>query len=519
MDGQTASDPAHPDQSTGPFTRPLFDDPDARRLSRVGVVDVGSNSVRLVVFDGAARSPAYFYNEKILCGLGAGLRDTGVLNPSGRERALRALKRFKLVADQMGINPLTAVATAAVREATDGPDFVDAVRKTTGIELFVIDGGEEARLSAQGVLLGWPEAQGVVSDIGGSSMELALLTGGAVGDRMTSPLAPQVLAGVEGGAKARQKFIRQHIAALTKALDARRKPLFLVGGSWRAIARIDMVRRNYPLSVQHEYRMTAETIDATLGDVADEDAEVLASRAGVGQSRMALVPLASEVLGPLIDALEPTEIAISAYGIREGLLFEQMPSRLRTRDPLIEAARFAEAKDARIPGFGKTLFGFVRPLFADSTPERLRLVQAACHLHDVNWRAHPDYRAEVCFESATRADLGGLTHEDRVFLGLALLHRYKNSRAKSSYTKMFDLISDADKRTAEILGKAMRLGAMFSVATGNMDEALNWHAERRHLDIRIPEASEALFGEVAQARFRSLVDALGATGAMRLSRK
>jgi exopolyphosphatase/guanosine-5'-triphosphate,3'-diphosphate pyrophosphatase len=68
----------------GPFARPLFDDPSSRALSRVGVVDVSSNSVRLVVFDGAARSPAYFYNEKVMCGLGLGLAETGRLNPRGR---------------------------------------------------------------------------------------------------------------------------------------------------------------------------------------------------------------------------------------------------------------------------------------------------------------------------------------------------------------------------------------------------------------------------------------------------
>ena len=170
-----ASGDAVTTQDWGPFGRPLFDDPSARALSRVGVLDVGSNSVRMVVFDGAARSPAYFFNEKVMAGLGLGLAATGRLNPEGKERALAAIKRFQRLAETMKIAPLTAVATAAVREAEDGPAFREEVWRETGLRLWVIKGDEEARLSAQGVLLGWPGAYGLVCDIGGSSMELAEL--------------------------------------------------------------------------------------------------------------------------------------------------------------------------------------------------------------------------------------------------------------------------------------------------------------------------------------------------------
>lgn len=153
-----------------------------RALSRVGVVDVGSNSIRLVVFDGAARSPAYFYNEKVMAGLGAEMASTGKLNPKGVERGFAALSRFAALAKGMDIEPLTCVATAAVREAEDGPAFQQRVERETGLKLLVIDGEEEARLSAQGVLLGWPEASGLVCDIGGNSMELAEVANGKVGD-------------------------------------------------------------------------------------------------------------------------------------------------------------------------------------------------------------------------------------------------------------------------------------------------------------------------------------------------
>lgn len=511
--GSDTSEAARSDaqaEDWGPYGRPLFNDPDARALSRVGVVDVGSNSVRLVVFDGAARSPAYFYNEKIMCGLGAGLSDTGKLNPKGRARALEALKRFQILAKGLLKDPLTVVATAAVRDASDGPEFCAEVEAATGLRIRVITGEEEARLSAQGVLLGWPGAYGLICDIGGSSMELAEIHDGEVGKCVTSNLGPLKLKDIKGGRRGRKAHIDEVMASLRDQLGDQRDRLFLVGGSWRAIARLDMLRRNYPLTVQHEYRMTAKDVRETVKFIEKGDLEKLRSECGVSSARMALVPYAIDVLSRLIKTFRPKDIAISSYGIREGLLYEQMPDRLRQRDPLIEAARFAEAKDARVPGFGKTLYTFVKPLFSGAPYAKMRLVKAACVLHDVSWRAHPDYRAEVCFDNATRANLGGLKHSERIFLGLALLHRYRNKRQGTHFEHLYDLLPPEKQKEAEILGKAMRFGAMLMVGEDQDIGSLRWQPRKRLLHVELPAASTALFGEVAESRLMSLVNTLKA---------
>lgn len=505
------------DHDWGPFGRPLFEDPSARALMRVGVLDVGSNSVRLVVFDGAARSPAYFFNEKILCGLGAGLGETGHLNPKGRVRALAAIRRFKLLAEGMQLPPLSAVATAAVRDAADGPTFCDQVERETGIRLYVIDGLEEARLSAQGVLLGWPGADGLMCDIGGSSMELAEIHQGKVGKRVTSDLGPLKLAGVKGGKKGLKRQIKTTMEDLATQIGTRPKRLYLVGGSWRAIARIDMLRRDYPLTVLHEYRMTPKGLGTTLAWIDETDLDEVRAHTGTSAARTALVPVAAQVLKRLVRTFRPQEIAVSSYGIREGLLYEQMPARLRERDPLIEACRFYEQKDARVPGFGRSLYSFIRPLFNSMSAERLRIVKAACLLHDVSWRAHPDYRHEVTFEAATRANLGGLTHQERVFLGVALLHRYKANRDDCHFRDIFTILPDKELAKAEVLGKAMRFGAMFAVDKPEDKAALTWHPKKRQLDLAIKSDFADMFGEVAQARFESLALALGATTAVKLS--
>ncbi|WP_321364079.1 Ppx/GppA family phosphatase [uncultured Celeribacter sp.] len=497
-------------QDWGVFGRPLFLDEEARALSRVGVVDVGSNSVRLVVFDGAARSPAYFYNEKIMCGLGAGLRETGRLNPEGKVRAMSAIRRFQKLAQGMGIPPLTAVATAAVREAEDGPAFREEIERETGLSLWVIDGEEEARLSAQGVLLGWPEADGLVCDIGGSSMELAVVSKGEVGKRITSPLGPLKLQGLKGGRKGLKDHIAPIMKELSETMGTAHPRIYLVGGSWRAIARIDMERRNYPLHVLHEYRMSSRSVTDTIKFIRKSDMSELRAKTGTSSSRMSLVPIASEVLRQLVRTFHPKEICVSSYGIREGMLFEQMPQNVRARDPLIEACRFSEMKDARMPGFGKQLHAFIEPVFRARQYEKMRLIRAACLLHDVTWRAHPDYRAEVCFDNATRANLGGLTHKERIFLGLALLHRYKNSRDNTPFANLIEMLTDKEIRDAEVLGKAMRFGAMFAVDVPTDLAKLAYFPKKKELVLSLRPEAEDLFGEVTNARFQSLANSLGA---------
>jgi exopolyphosphatase/guanosine-5'-triphosphate,3'-diphosphate pyrophosphatase len=269
--------------------------------TRIGVVDVGSNSVRLVVFDGMSRSPVYFYNEKVLCGLGVGLAESGCLNPKGRIRALAALRRFAALNKDMGAGALDGVATAAVREASDGPDFVAEVKRETGIDLQVISGAEEAEYSAKGVLLGWPEANGLVCDIGGASMELARVEDGVIGACGTSPLGPQKLQGCDAEVDA---LIVNEIRKLLDVVGNKAGHLFLVGGSWRALARLDMSRRGYPFKVLREYRLSATQMRETIGWIETQNVQALAEHTDTSKERLTLVPRAAKVLTGLLDALD-----------------------------------------------------------------------------------------------------------------------------------------------------------------------------------------------------------------------
>ncbi|TPE52173.1 Ppx/GppA family phosphatase [Amaricoccus solimangrovi] len=480
---------------------------DKARLERIGVIDVGSNSVRLVVFDGMARSPAYFYNEKVLCGLGAGMSETGRLSPAGWESALRALHRFAALAERMNLSGMIAVATAAVREAEDGPAFCDQVRRETGVTLHIASGSEEARLSTQGVLLGWPDAEGLVCDIGGASVELAHVSGGRMVHGATSPLGPLKLADFTDAEK-REKYLRKTAKALRKAVPEAAPRLYLVGGSWRAIARLDMERVDYPLKVLHAYEPPVDQLRETLDWIQTQEQSRMSDMTGTSAARLSLVPLASLVLRELLRRIEPGRVVISAYGLREGLLYRQMPAEMRGLDPLIEACRHQELLSARAPGFGDALHEWLLPLFPEAGAAERRLIHAAALLHDVNWRAHPDYRAEVSYESVARANMAGIDHPERIFLGLALLNRYKTVGPSDEASRYAALLPKERAAEAVILGRAMRLGAMLSGSSVGVLEHARIERENDALVLALRGPAREFGGEAVERRLHSLASRL-----------
>ena len=472
-------------------------------IERLGVIDIGSNSVRLVVFDGAARSPAYFYNEKVICSLGSNLSSDNVLNVDNKNKALAALKRFVLLSKAMHVT-LIAVATAAVRNSKDGVAFCEEILQETGLNVTILTGEEEANLSAQGVLLGWPGADGLVCDLGGASLELAEISKGTVGKTISCPIGPLYLNQFYLDQKLQRDFVNSELRKSKKLFSRKYTNIYLVGGSWRSIARTQMEMTDYPLKVLHEYQMRIAEIKGTLTWIMRASLKDLEAKSPSSSSRLRLLPSSAIILNELIDCFQPKKLAVSSYGIREGLLHSAMNKKLREKDPLLEACRHMEASAARIPGFGLTLFNFIMPLFETSEKNFVRLIKAACFLHDVSWRAHPDYRAEVCFDNATRANLGGIDHQGRAFLAIALLYRYKSPKKNEIFSKIFSILDKKDRRKAEILGKAMRFGAMLSGSTADSMGKLELDNSKKLLKLKISEKNKDLFGKVVQQRFASV---------------
>jgi exopolyphosphatase/guanosine-5'-triphosphate,3'-diphosphate pyrophosphatase len=219
----------------------------------IGVIDIGSNSIRLVVFEGLAREPAPIFNEKVFAALGKTVGETGRLNPEGLSQAFSTLTRFSRLLKAMKVTDCHVVATAAVRDAADGAAFLEEVKRRAELNITIISGEEEGRLSAEGVLSGIPDADGAMGDMGGGSVELVRLARGVVGERTTMPFGPFRLMALGGSHQSQVAAVDTRLAALPWLPSVAGAALYAVGGIWRAFAKVHMEQVGHPLHVIHHY--------------------------------------------------------------------------------------------------------------------------------------------------------------------------------------------------------------------------------------------------------------------------
>lgn len=479
-----------------------------RPADRIGVIDVGSNSVRMVVFEGDSRSPAVVFNESVMCGLGARLAETGALDPEGKRRAFAALRRFEAIAAGLHVGALAAVATAAVRDSSDGAAFCAEVGAAFGIRIAIASGDDEARLSAQGVIYGEPDARGVVVDLGGASLELCRIADGKTGPGVTTPLGPlRLLAAGRGGSLAAE--IDTCLGGLTDQFGLDGGRLYLVGGAWRALARAHMQRIGYPLRVLHEYTLTASQALKLADWAAKYPPGKFARMSGISSSRAPLLPMAGRLLRHLVANFQPGDIMISGFGLREGICLEHLPAPLRWHDPLIAACGAQEKLRAREPGFGPELAAWVKTVLPPQDAEEERLIDAAARLVDVNWRTHPDYRVSGSWETVTRTTITNIGHSGRVFLGAILSTRYKRSWREHDRSGMLGLLGPGAIDRAVRFGLAFRLGAVLSGSTrGILQDCRVIHAPGI-LELVLEGRAALLAGEEVEKRLRHLADKLG----------
>jgi exopolyphosphatase/guanosine-5'-triphosphate,3'-diphosphate pyrophosphatase len=417
----------------------------------------------MVVFEGGRRCPATLFNEKVLCGLGADLARTGRLSPEGCERALAALRRFVALAPGLNLSALAGVATAAVRDATDGEAFRERVAEETNIRLEIASGGDEARLAAQGVLFGDPSAAGLVVDLGGASMELCPVNLQGPGLGVSTALGPQRLGDLSDQQSVRA-VIGQTLEPLARRFVGSGHRIYLVGGAWRAFGRVMIERAEHPFDILHEFSFTPEQAGPVTDELLGMDREALSQFSTVPSGRVATLPHAALLLQGLIQSFGPDQIVISGFGLREGICYDNLSKELRAQDPLLSTALGHERTRARSPGFGAELAEWIFGALDPADEREARLIRAACHLADVSWRAHPDYRGTACREVVTRVNLSSAGHDGRAFLLAALLSRYKGSRRTLEAEPAIRLLSPEVVGRARLLGALMRLGVSLAGA-------------------------------------------------------
>jgi len=492
-----------------------------KRPSSVAVIDIGSNSVRLVVYESLSRSLVSVFNEKALCGLGREVQSTGLLAPDAVAKALTSLRRFRALCRIQKVGRVYAIATAACRDATNGPEFIAKAERICGVPIDVLSGPREAKLSALGVISGIHDPDGIVGDLGGGSLELIDVRGNRVRSGVTLPLGSLALQdSSHKSLKRAERIVEDEILDVDLLKGGRGRTFYAVGGTWRALARIHIVQSGYPLKVMHGYSIPAtDALDFARRLRRLAAANLLADIEMIADARRPLLTYAALVLEYVIQVAKPKTIVFSTFGVREGLFYEMLPQDERAEDGLICAAQNLNRLLSRSARHAEELIAWtdrlVRVVHLRETEEDRRLRHAACLLSDIGWRVHPDHRGEETLSLITNGNFGSISHQGRAFVALAVFYRYAGLSVQNEPPGTIrDLLSPAMDERARMLGAAFRVAHLISAARPGVLPATHFRSRGRELMLVFEHQMVDLVADRVGSRFKQLARLLGRSGSI-----
>jgi exopolyphosphatase / guanosine-5'-triphosphate,3'-diphosphate pyrophosphatase len=492
-----------------------------KRQSSVAVIDIGSNSVRLVVYESMTRSLVTLFNEKTLCGLGREVQTTGLLAPDAVAKALTSLRRFRALCRVMKVGRVYAIATAACRDATNGPDFIAKAERICGVKIEILSGPREAKLSALGVISGIHKPDGIVGDLGGGSLELIDVQGNRIRSGVTLPLGSLALQDLSHKSlKRAERIVRNDLSDVAQLKAGRGRTFYAVGGTWRALARIHIVQSGYPLRVMHGYSIPApDALDFARRLRRLAAANMLADIEVVADARRPLLTYAALVLEYIIRVAKPKTIVFSTFGVREGLLYSMLPQAERSEDGLICAAQTLNELLSRSARHAEELIDWTdrlaRVVKLRETEEDRRLRHAACLLSDIGWRVHPDHRGEETLSLITNGNFGVVTHQGRVFVALSVFYRYAGLSEQNEPPAIIrELLPPAMVERARLLGAAFRVAHLVSAARPGVLPATHFRSRGRKLMLVFEHRLVDLVADRVGSRFKQLAKLVGRSGSI-----
>jgi exopolyphosphatase/guanosine-5'-triphosphate,3'-diphosphate pyrophosphatase len=480
----------------------------------VAVIDIGSNSVRLVVYEALTRNPAPIFNEKALCGLGREVQSTHLLAPDAVSKALAALRRYRALCDVLEVERLWVLATAACREAKNGPAFIEEAQRICRTRVDVLSGKREAEYSALGIVSGIYQPDGVVGDLGGGSLELVDIRGERFTKGVTLPLGGLALQDTSGKSlKKAEKIVKGALRGVPALKAGTGRDFYAVGGTWRALARLHMWQRGYPLHVSHYYSIPAKEVFEFSRLVHRVNIDMLSRIEVVSDARRPLLAYGAVVLEHVVRVAKPRNVVFSALGVREGLLYDLLGKREQKKDALIAAAAELNLLRSRAPEHAYELIAWTDRFMAssglDELPEEKRLRHAACLLADIGWRAHPDYRGEQALNIIAHAGFIGVDHPGRAFLALSVYFRHLGLIDDELSSQLRELASTRMLDRARVLGAAMRVAYQISASMPGILPLAPMRVDRGKLTLRLPPKLAALASDRVFNRLRQLARLIG----------
>jgi exopolyphosphatase / guanosine-5'-triphosphate,3'-diphosphate pyrophosphatase len=490
------------------FHRQTNDSKDKGYLT--AIVDIGSNTVRLVVFHGPTRVPLPIFNEKVQCGLGRGLDETGLLNPEGVKRAYETLNRFMKLVQVMEVDHVSLLATAAVREAKDGAHFVAEIKRRYKAEVHVLSGEEEAKLAAYGVLSGLPTASGLLGDMGGSSFDLVALDHGKFSQHDTTALGHlRIMDAAKNDPSQTSQYIRNKLQKINWLSDMKGLPFYAVGGSMRAVARLILHRTDYPLHVIDNFALSYDDTQSLLKALGELDQSEQAKVPDVSKPRLETVPATLALLQEVMNIVKPSQLIFSGFSMREGQFFLSLPDDIKNQDPLISACNELVEREGRFGPQGEEVYNWMMPLFSDENKQQMILRHAACLLHDIAWAEHPDYRADHGFLRVLRLPVAGLTHHDRALMAACIYSRYKGNFEHRIAKPLRYFLNAEDEVWTKTIGAALRLAHTLASGAPHLLEQTRLEVRGGELILSLPEDEDIFIGEAVGKSLQNIAKHMG----------
>ncbi len=488
------------------------------RSEPIAVFDIGSNSVRLVIYSGIRRTPVPIFNEKALCGLGRGLhtgKGADLMDEGAVEHALSTLARYSVIADGFKVKRRIAIATAAARDAQNGPQFVKQVEDILGIKVKVLAGKEEAHLAAMGVGYSVRDAKGIVGDMGGGSLEICRLKGTISGKKVSFPIGALRLMTI-GAPTSKEVFdaVEAAFDAVPWFPDEKRDSLYVVGGAWRVLGRVHMAETNYPLKILHQYEISGAEAHDVAKRLTRMGPDEMAAINEIPTRRYDTLPYAALVLDRLIERAGIERLVFSAHGVREGALYSQLDELQQERDPLVASCEAMARQFGRPAGrngtrLGKELYNWMTPFFPDEEPFEKRRRFAACQLCDVAWRTPSDYRGDQAFTEIMRGPLFGVRHQARSQIAMSVLFRHTGTIDKGETEDIANMLPPDVLARAREIGMALRLGVTLSGTLHGILRHCPLNLDEENLTLTVPKKYEKMLGHVTVTRLKKLAATRG----------
>lgn len=429
---------------------------------KIGVIDIGSNSIRLVIYEKSSRVLLPYYQEKAICKLGSALEANGNFSSEAKTRVMKVISRLVTIAKLIRVGDLVVIATAAFRIAQDGKDFAAEIGKKFGVNIKIVSGEEEAILAAEGVFYAFPNAQGIVIDLGGGSLEIAYISQNIVTKSYSWNLGLLRLQEImkKQGKSYLENYIEEELSDL-KLVEYSNQALFLVGGGFRYLAKLHMRWGKYPLSIVNNYQLSLKSFSLFLEGLEKESLED--SKNFIEDSSRRETLLESVVLSRLlVKILQPEKFIFCAYGIREGIVFSSLSNIEKSKDPLFAGCKDLIHEEGDSNNNSDMLFQWVKQIFICRSEQFNRIIKACCILYNIARFDHTEYRAEVAFHKTIDSVITGITHKERAFIACCLFHRYKAKDKQKVMNNILKILNKGLQNKAKTLGITLKLAQVFS---------------------------------------------------------